>query len=76
MVENPLIMADADPGAVHKADTGAFSEAGDVQEKHHRSKHLVFNGYEAAAWELPGEFPAQTHTDAMQIKVFEILESV
>ena len=49
VVKNSFVVANADLGAVHKADTGAFSEAGDVQEKHHRSKHLVFNGYEAAA---------------------------
>ncbi len=38
-------MANADFGAVHKADTGAFSEAYKIQKKHHRCKHLVFYGY-------------------------------
>lgn len=57
VIENALVVTNAYFCAVHKADTGAFSETDDVQKKHHRGKHFVFNGYKTIVGQLLGETP-------------------
>lgn len=75
VVKNSFVVANADFGAVHKADTRTFSETNDVQKQHHGSKHLMFNGYKAIVWQLVGEFFTQVYTDIKQIKVFEVFKT-
>lgn len=70
-----FIVANTDFGAVHKVDTGTFSEADNVQKKHHRNKHFVFNDYETAIGQLFGKFGAKVYADVEQVKMFEVLKT-
>ena len=47
VVKNSFVVANADLGAVHKADTRTFFETNNVPKQHHGSKHLMLNGYKA-----------------------------
>lgn len=75
VIKNPFVVANTNLGAVYKTDAGTFSEADNVQEKHHRDKYLVFNGYETTVRQLFGKLRPKMLADIKQIKAFEVFKS-
>jgi hypothetical protein len=70
-----LVVANLDAGGIYKSNFHTFTEANDINKKHHWSKNTMFDSYKTTVRQLFMKFLFLMYTDVMQIVMLKIFES-